>query len=470
MNDISRISRNFAYLLAGGIAASLVEFAAEVILARHLSDTGYGYWSYAQSVFVYLILFADLGLTVYGAREIARYKEKLPFFMANIIGMRMISALVISIGLFTVIQFLHISTELKLLYGGGSLVMFALAFDPVFVFQGLERMAGIALWRVLNFTFFLIGVLIFTLFDPGIAVVSWVRGASFLFAAIPLWFWISKKIGVPAKSLISPAQWRPILLVSIVIALSTLIINVYFTFDTLVLGWFRGAEEVGWYAAAYRFSCQFMGLAMIFQVVFGPVISRYRDDREQLNKTIQNLQLVLLLLGSLVSAGMFLLAGPLVNKLFGPDFHHSIWILQGQSLVLLLFFLQTGYITVLLYGGKERLYFICMTVGAALNLLLNIAFIPHWGYRGAVIVTGISYLIILILAAFYTNRVFKFKRYITGRAVILVAGTVLLTLLLSRSKHEIIATSMFVMIYIIAVYFMFGKHLLQLIGEIRFGE
>jgi len=74
----------------------------------------------------------------------------------------------------------------------------------------------------------------------------------------------------------------------------------YFTFDTLMLGLMDSPQTVGWYNAAYKIVLQFVGLILVVQFVFGPVLARLKDRREEFNHAMSQYNML-----SLVLAGIF---------------------------------------------------------------------------------------------------------------------------------------------------------------------
>ena len=70
--DARRIGVNLLFLTAGECLAKLVTFAAFSYLARVLGPRHYGNIEFTLAVMVFFTLPSDLGLAVYGAREIAK--------------------------------------------------------------------------------------------------------------------------------------------------------------------------------------------------------------------------------------------------------------------------------------------------------------------------------------------------------------------------------------------------------------
>src|SRR3984957_15471766 len=67
-----RLAVNFLYLSAGEFTAKLLTFASFSYLARVLGPSQYGPLEFTLAVMVFFSLSTDLGLAIYGAREVAR--------------------------------------------------------------------------------------------------------------------------------------------------------------------------------------------------------------------------------------------------------------------------------------------------------------------------------------------------------------------------------------------------------------
>ena len=65
------VSRNYIYNILNEIVSLLVPLVTTPYVSRVLGAEGIGAYSYANSIVTYFAVFATLGTTVYGRREIA---------------------------------------------------------------------------------------------------------------------------------------------------------------------------------------------------------------------------------------------------------------------------------------------------------------------------------------------------------------------------------------------------------------
>ena len=466
MSGSKRIAGNLFYLLLGGVIASILEFMTEVSLARRLTDQGFGHWSYVQSVIIYLLLIMDMGLAVYGAREIARYKDKAAEFIANIVAIKTLLAIVILLIFSAVILLLDMPSEMKILYIGGALLLIPQALNPEFIYQGYERMAGIALWRISNFLFYFILVFFLTRDRSSLWAVPYYKAGAGIISVVILWLIVKKVITLPRFSDLNVKIWPGYIRVAVIMAFSFVIINVYHTFDTLMLGVFTTPETVGWYNAAYKVILQFVGLAIILQVVFGPVFSRQRDKSAELAETFYYFCVLLMIIAGLVCGLLFLMGEDIILLLFGQTYANAIGILRLLSVSLLFVFIQFIFTSPLLYCGFEKVYLVSMFAGAAVNVTLNFIFIPLFGYSGAAVATIFSNVVIGLAGySFLKTRldippeVFKAIFHITILTVLSVAG-------ISFFAHSVAAGLIFVVVYSVFIIMLYGRLIWELMTQL----
>jgi O-antigen/teichoic acid export membrane protein len=184
---MKNISRNFlAVFLSDGITR-IIGFAATVYIARLLAVEGFGLINFGLAFISYALLFANPGLTVIGAREVAKATSDRRY-IEEILGLRLFLATAIFI-IFFVGTFLvsdeGMTKQVILIY---SVTLFPFAVLLEFVFQGREEMAYIGISRILQYAVYLVGLLIFVnstrdiLFVPFSFVVGYAASALFLLA------------------------------------------------------------------------------------------------------------------------------------------------------------------------------------------------------------------------------------------------------------------------------------------------
>ncbi len=404
MSALKRTAKNLIYLILGGLAASGFEFLVEILLARRLTGTGYGYWSLSQSVVIYIIIFTDFGLSIYGAREIARFRHRVGEYIGNIFTLR----LLLSAGTFvlfsTIVLMLQISVELKLLLIMGCSWIFPQAFSPEFAFQGIERMEGVALWRVLNFAFYLLPVCFFVHNRDSTVQVAVFKTVAAILTVLVLWPLLRRTTGVSRPLKLQTQHWPHYLRVSAVLLAAVFVVKVYYTFDTLILGLLQPVETVGWYNAAYKIVLQFVGLTIILQTAAGPVFSRLRENRGRLQQAVYFFYFLSAVAAGLCCGVLFFLGKEAILLIFGTPYTPSVSILKLLGLSLYFIFLHTGLLTALAFCGYEKAYLKALALGALVNIVLNGILIYCFSYHGAALSTIISNAVILAAGFWYFSK------------------------------------------------------------------
>lgn len=151
-----RIAGNFVFLAAAECLAKLASFFAFTHLGRTFGPQHYGSFEFTAAVMIFFRLPGDFGLSVYGAREVARDRERSFRFLGEITRLRLALAL-ISFGLLLcVVWWLPKPPEVKklLMCYGVSLLLLPLGLQ--WFFQGHDRMnwvaaASVARWGVFAF-------------------------------------------------------------------------------------------------------------------------------------------------------------------------------------------------------------------------------------------------------------------------------------------------------------------------------
>ncbi len=404
MSTSRRIAGNLFYLFSGEFFSSGLAFLSAVYLARVLTDEGFGYWAFVQSIILYLALAVDMGLSTFGAREIAHNRKRTALYIANIISIRALLAVVLY-GLFMgLILVLKIPGELKLLFAGGALWLFPHALNPEFAFQGLEKMYGVSISRSGLQLFFLLLVVTLVNGRDDLIKVPLYRAAGAAITVVLLWYVFKIVYPAPIWRHRDVKQWRPFVSVSMVMALSVAANRIYYTFDTIMLGLLKQPETVAWYNAAYKVILLFIGLAALVQFAFGPTFSKFRAEVDVLSKYVRVFVLILGLSGALAAGVLIVLNRLIIDLLFDAGYIHSAEILIYLACSLPVIFLVTAFLAPLLYIGHHKQYLYTVLYGAAINVVLNAAAIPVYGYLGAAAVTVFSSAVMLVRGVLYFHR------------------------------------------------------------------
>lgn len=303
MSNVRRVVGNLFSLYSGEAVSSALAFVITIFLARRLSDEGFGRLALVQSVIAYPILLVDMGLGTFGAREIARFPNRYKELVANIFSLRLFIGLIVGI-LFTAgVIFFPMTEEMRWLYWASTIGLFTYALNPEFGFQGMERMKGIAAWRVLVHIFYLVLIFIFVVGREHLWTVPLLRVLAETMTLCILFGWYIFSHGQKLNLSWQPKLWLCYLRESLVIVASVVMNKIFYSFDTIILGINGHPEEIGWYQAAYKIVLLCIGVAALTLVAFAPLFSKNWQNSAKLDRI--TLEFGILLFLSLVLSAVY---------------------------------------------------------------------------------------------------------------------------------------------------------------------
>jgi O-antigen/teichoic acid export membrane protein len=239
---------------------------------------------------------------------------------------------------------------------------------------------------------------------------SQATGSSVLFAvgALALGIWVTALVSFALLSSVEwrfsyiPELWKRLLPASIPLGLTLLFNLVYFRIDTLILSVYRPSDEVGAYGFAYKFLEFALVIPTFLMNSVYPELLRIREEEMRLNARFLNLLWLLLGISIVVATGLWVGAGFL--SLVKQDYLASAGVLRLLSLTVPLFYVTSPFMWWYIITGKQGRLVHIYGVSLLVNIVLNLGLIPIYGAVGAAITTGVTELLVLVLAIMYKKH------------------------------------------------------------------
>jgi O-antigen/teichoic acid export membrane protein len=211
---------------------------------------------------------------------------------------------------------------------------------------------------------------------------------------------------VSLRPVFDPPYWRTLFFGSLAIGLAIGLSQIYFRIDTLLLALLRSSEEVGLYGAAYKFIelAQFAVAAVsvsLFPPLAGFVAQRDPRARELVQKAFD----VLLAGGVLGTIAMLAFPTEIITYTAGPEYEDAVPALQLLAPYVLLAAVLAALWPVLLAAQHDRTLLATSLGVLVLNVALNLALIPEYGYKAAAVVSVVSEASVLVPIALAVRRV-----------------------------------------------------------------
>ena len=196
--------------------------------------------------------------------------------------------------------------------------------------------------------------------------------------------------------------------------------------DTLMLGYFRTASEVGIYNVAMP-TASLLGIVLsAFGIIFMPVATELYarnkiEDLRNIYSSVTKWIFAIVLPGFLL---MSLFSTSIIIIMFGTEY------VEGATALSIL---AVSYFVTALIGpggsllatyGRTKIGMGCSFVGAGSNILFNFILIPMYGVTGAAIATGTSIILMGILNLFFVYRIAEMQPFRLSYAKPLFASVI----------------------------------------------
>lgn len=425
--SLGRTVSNSAALVVLDLFAKAVPLLTFPLVVRALGPTTYGKLGFAAAVTGFFGLLATPGFATYGAREIARQRDAtgVRSVLSHLLGARVVFAsasylLLVPLALAQDDPVVRV----LLLLSGASLLVTSLELQWVFV--GTWRLWTVSLAGVLGQVAYAGIILTFVRRPDHAWVVPAATIAAGVVSAALLAAVLHRTHGLVWPRL-SAHAWAEMLPVCLTLGLASAMSIIYDQIDVVMLRYFRTDAEVGLYVASYRI----MGMGLAFlpilgQVFFTLLARTAREDRDHETRYLSWMGTASLGLALPIAAGGWILAAPLTALLLGSGYAGADHLMRWLMLNVVTAALASYWGARLVPNDRERQYLVAVAAGAAVNVVLNLIFIPRFGAIAAVLTTVASQAAVAA-TAFYLAR--DLPRPDLGRAVTLsVVATAVMTL------------------------------------------
>lgn len=454
---MKKVFENFIYNLSYQVFSFVLPIITMPYITSIISQKMIGINSLMQANSSYFILFGMLGITIYGAREIAKYqsnKEALSNNFFKIYKIQLISHFICLI-LYLVYTYMISYKLLGLFY---ILNIFASMFDISWFYIGIEDFKSIAIRNVfvklISFAFLFILVksdsdiylYICTLYIPQILI------NFFMWKKIKKYLYFT-------RNHIKERPTRKNVIETVSLFIPQLSSSVYTLLDKTVLGFFVNYTKIAIYDQGQIIIRLFLAIVPSFSRVMMPRITRsiYAKDNDLTEYYMVNSSNIIWFISFGIFFGVFAIADLFIAWYLPPKYAEvSQIIILSSPIILAVSGANLISVQFLIPLGKEKIYTLSLIIASIMNFILNLIIIPIYGIYGACISSIISetvgFLIQLVCASKYINirKIFK------NIPVFLISGLIMMiTLILIKRCFIANFTSLLFLVLIGTIIYIF---------------
>ncbi len=428
------IKKNFIYNIAYQILLIILPLVTAPYVSRVLGANGVGLYSYYNSVVKYFSLFIMLGVNNYGNRSIAIVKNdknklastfwgiySLQFFMSIIIVIMYIIYCYFVVGDNKIIAIIQIITILSYM------------LDINWFYFGMEEFKlTVSRNFVIKISTFIF-VLIFVKNRSDLNKYVLIMSLGTCLGNLYLWIKLRKYVNfirISIKDII--IHIKP----NISLFIPVIAVSLYRIMDKIMLGIFSTTEQVGFYENSEKIINMPLGLITALGTVMLPRVSNIISKDINLVKNYISKSLEFsMFMAFAITFGLIAVANNFSVIFFGNEFLECGKIITFLSPTVILVawanVIRTQY---LLPNKNDKFYTISVCLGAVINVLLNLIFIPKLGAVGAAIGTLFTELSVAIYQTWCVRRQLEIKKYIKNTLKFMLSGIVMYISIINIGK------------------------------------
>lgn len=396
-------------------------------ITRVLSPEGMGKVSFATSVMTYFVLFAQLGIPIYGIKVCAKVREdkiKLSRTVQELIIISVAIGFLAYIFLFLSLAFIpRFQTDRQLLLiSSMSIIINAIGVE--WLYKALEKYTYITIRSALINIISIVLMFMFVRDSEDYVVYAGITvfasAASYLFNFVNIYKYIIVK---PVGNYCFTRHLRPIVIFFGLTSVSTININL----GAVLLGFLSNDFEVGVFSPPLKIKYVLVNIVSSLGVVLLPRASYYFENElfkefEEISKKAIDFVLVSAIP---ISVYFMLFAKETIIVLAGNDYYNSIYVLQVLIPILLIDgLLNVMGIQMLVPMNRERTVLFSIVVGIIVDFAFSVLLIPTKGAVGAAIGLLLSELVILLIQ-FRALKQLALKIYKGQKYSIIIIGVIL---------------------------------------------
>jgi O-antigen/teichoic acid export membrane protein len=398
MRQFSRVvARNSAFGMAAQMAIKLLSFGFSVLIVRNLGAADYGQYAAVLAFGAMFVFLADLGLSPYTVREVARWRdapdgmERVSALFGDVLLLRFLLSVLAALLLITTAWLTGrpMVMTIAIALGTLGLVMYSVQGSSDAMLAGFERLDLSAGSKVSYQLVFVLAGAAALLLGAGYYGLI---GANLLgIAVMTIICWRgARALGLrPGRAVVR--NWPVLLRASIPFGIIGFTLGLSYRFDSVLLNIFRSDVETGYYNAAYNLVFSTVMLSNVINTSLYPSLTRQAASAPHTLPAIYERALrYLLALALPIAVGAATLADQIVPFLFKAAYLPAVPALQIVIWVVPLMFASEFLGYVVLIAGDERRAARAVVVRTGFNVVLNLLVVPRYGFLGAAAMTVLT--------------------------------------------------------------------------------
>lgn len=397
------IKKNFAYKSILTISTYIMGFITFPYVSRVLGVEHLGLVSFVDNTVSYFLLFATMGISFLGVREIAAVKtdpKQREIVFSRVLGINLLFTLIAILIYILCIEFFPKLNQYKELFYIGTAKILFTAFVIEWFYTGIEDFRYITLRTIIIKTLYVVSVfilikdvedyLLYFILTVGVVVVNAIVNMAYL----------NKFVRIRLKHMCSMKYVKQ----NIILGIYAIMTSMYLTFNVMFLGLVSNNVEVGYYTTAYKLYSVILGFFTAFTSVMLPRMSALLadGDKERFQQLINKSFTAMFTFSIPLILFSMILAPQIIYVLSGPGYEGAILPMRIiMPAMLFVGIAQVLAVQILMPMKKDKVLLTASILGAIVSLLINLTIVSDLQSKGTAIVLICSEILVTMTYIVY---------------------------------------------------------------------
>lgn len=405
-----KVIKNYLYNVGYQVLAIIVPLITSAYVSRVLRPAGVGANSFTNSIIQYFILFANMGIGYYGNRQIAYVRENREQMSKTFWEIQIVKTIMTLYAFVAFEIFMIFYTRQPEYMWAQSLNLIAIAFDISWFYEGIEDFKATVLKNSFVKIVSMIAIFIFIKGPSDVTLYIVVLALSTLIGNLTLWPNIRRDLNKISIKFLNP--WQHFLPMA-ELFIPQIATQVYVQLNKTMLGIMISEKASGYYQYSDNLVKLILALVTASGTVMLPHVANAvsHGDMHKVNNLLYKSFDFVSALSFPMMFGLAAISLTLAPQYYGPGYEPVGPAMMVESIVILIIAWSNVIgVQYLLPLNFQRQFTVSVTLGAVVNLILNIPLIQSFGLMGAMWATVFSEISVTVYQLWCIRKIVNYQR------------------------------------------------------------
>lgn len=420
-----KVVKNYLYNVGYQVLAIIVPLITSAYVSRVLRPAGVGANAFTNSIIQYFILFASMGIGYYGNRQIAYVREDHKKMAKTFWEIQIVKTIMTLLSFIVFEIFMIFYTRQADYMWAQSINLIAVAFDISWFYEGIENFKVTVLKNSFVKIVSMIAIFVFIKNSSDVTLYIIVLAVSTLLGNLTLWLDIRRDLPKVDYKTLNPWQHFLPMAELFVPQITT---QVYVQLNKTMLGGMVNETASGYYQYSDNLVKLILALVTATGTVMLPHVANAvsKGDMKKVNQMLYSSFDFVSALSYPMMFGLAAISLTLAPKYYGSGYEPVGLAMMIESIVILVIAWSNALgVQYLLPIHHQRDFTISVTVGAVVNIILNIPLIRTWGLYGAMWSTVISEISVTLYQLWAVRGLLSYRKLFSNSWKYLISGIIM---------------------------------------------